>query len=285
MTDADEGAPTQRVLAVRQDAAPPPAQGTSSGLSVTLAEALEAPGRIILWLSGAGLVALACVFAGNVTIAPIFAFFGSAIIVLVAFYSRIDGQAKINARSAEFALQAALQGARDRNLPSSELPVVAARAVGNVAYATGAKDAREVARAAGREAVEWGATRAEARHAEMLGSFEDWLLAGGALVTVRRDVRTPIAGYDLIAENGDAMLLVEGEVGALVDHRTVQRLLAMPAPPDLGARHLRRALAVPAETTLTMAAVQETGAGSVELYEVWPDGRVERMVWPASAPP
>jgi hypothetical protein len=285
MADADEGAPTQRVLAVRETAPAAAAPSPSGALSRRLADALSAPGRLILWLSGAGLVALACVFAGNATIAPIFAVFGSAIIVLVAFYPRIDGQSKIDARSAELALQAALEGSRERNLPSSELPGVAGRAVANMTYAAGGKDAREAARAAGREAVEWGAARAQARHAEMLGSFEDWLIADGALATVRRQVRTPIATYDLIAEDSDAMLLVEGEVGQLVDHRALQRLLAMPAPPDLGARRLRRGLAVPGDATLTMTAVQETGAGGLEVYEVWPDGRVERVAWPATAPP
>jgi hypothetical protein len=285
MTDAGEGAPTQRVVAVRQTAAPPRAPRASSALMTHLENALEAPGRIILWLSGAGLIALACLFAANATIAPIFAAFGAGIIVLTAFYSRVDGQAKVSARSVELTLAAALAGARERNLPSDELPAVAGRAVENVAYAGRAKDAREAARAAGREAVEWGATQAQARHDDVLRSIEEWLIADGAFASVRRDVRTPIANYDVIAETGDAALLLEAIVGLTVDRRAVRQLLALPIPADLGVRHVRRALAVPADTTLTSTAVNEAGAGGVEIYEVWPDGRVEQVTWPASAPP
>jgi hypothetical protein len=48
---------------------------------------------------------------------------------------------------------------------------------------------------------------------------------------------------------------------------------------------VRRALALPPDMTLTMTAAHRAETGGVEVYEVWPDGRVERVDWAAGPPP
>jgi hypothetical protein len=276
--DAGDENPTQQVVVVKRPAEPRRAPEPSNSRRSQMTDVLDMYGTLILWLCGAGLVALACVFADKPAVAPIFGVFGAGMIILAVFRSRIEGRVKGGAQGVEAAVRGAKEQSSEEQLPPNVTVEVMERAAATAAaLAQTGKDAQEVADAAVREAVGWGTRQTAAREDALLRRFEDWLAERAELPIVRRQVRTPDATYDLLAESADAILIVDARVGELVDANAVTQLRATPPPTDTHDRTVRRALVVPSDAKVSLAAIHDAGVADVEVYEVWPEGRVERV--------
>jgi hypothetical protein len=244
------------------------------------ANLLEVHGGFVLLLIGVGLIVLACLFADKATVAPIFAAFGAVLIILAAFYSRIEGNLAATKDGVRATVRAAQRKSHERELSSDLTAEAVSRAVD--ALKIPSRRPAEIQRAAedaAVQAVDSVASEARLREFQILSRFSAWLETEGGFSVVRTHVRTPQAEYDLLADSSDTILMVEAKAGSKpVGVNVVRQVLGTPSPADLHERRIRRAVVVPADLKVTQAAIHEAKIAGVEIYEVWEDGRVLRVI-------
>jgi len=244
-------------------------------LRSTPADQLDVHGGFVVLGGGLVLTALACVFAGEATVAPIFAVLGPALIVIGAFYSRIKGPLQAGRGGFSFAVDAAQRLAQEKGYPpdiTEQIPERVAEVVESPRIsAHAAEDAADYV-------VRSFSSDVRAREMVLLDHFGTWLEEKG-LSTVRKHVRAHGVEYDLIAENADTVMIVEAKLGPkTVGNLAVRQVLAMPPPADPHAGELRRALVVPYELKISQAAIDIAVTQGLEVYEVSDDGGIKRVV-------
>ncbi len=108
--------------------------------------------------------------------------------------------------------------------------------------------------------------------------LERWLREEG-FETVRREVRTPHADYDLVAENDQAVFIAEHRFGPVrVSEQAVAEVASLPAPfSTTRDRAIRRALVVTSSSQFSSTAIDRAREEGVELYEIGASGLVARV--------
>jgi hypothetical protein len=270
-----EGVPVEEIPARAEQLGPPalPSQPSAADL-------LEVNGGFVLFGGGLVLIVLACVFADQATIAPVFAVFGAVLLILATFYSRIEGPVQATKDGVEFTVKATRRLSREQDLPAELEADAVELAVERLAIPS--RKPREIERAgetAAKEAVESVTASAFATERRMLEHFAKWLTSEEGFSVARLDVRTPDAGYDLLADKSDEIMVVEAKLGSRsVGPAVVHQLISLPAPADLHDRRIRRALVIPAEKSISTLVLGVAKLQNIELYEVWEDGRVNRVL-------
>jgi hypothetical protein len=257
---------------------PSTAAGTGVGerqLRSTLANQLDVHGGFVLLGGGIALIALACVFASQATIAPVFAVFGSTLLVIGSFYSRIKGPLQAGRGGFSFAVDEAQRMAREEGYP----PDITERIPDRVAeVVTSPRISPSAAEDVADYVVRSFSSDVRLREEALLDHLGEWLKEQG-LSTVRKHVRTPDFTYDLIAENADTIMIVEAKLGPkTVGSFAVNQVLAMPPPADPHGRQVRRALIVPYELKVSTAAIDVAVTRGLEIYEVGDDGGIRKVV-------
>jgi hypothetical protein len=256
----------------------PASSGTGGGdrqLRSRAANELDVHGGFVLIGGGVGLVALACIFASQATVAPIFAVFGATLLVIGAFYSRIKGPLRAGRDGFSFTVDEAQRLALERDYPPDIIEQIPDRVAEVV---TSPRISERVAEDVADYVVRSFSSDVRSREEGLLNHFGTWLEEQG-LPTVRKHVRTPDFGYDLIAENPDTIVIVEAKLGPkTVGTFAVNQALAMPPPADLHGRRVRRALIVPYELKVSEAAIGLAATRGLEVYEVADNGGIKQVV-------
>jgi hypothetical protein len=249
-------------------------------LKSRLADSLDVHGGVVLLASGIALIALACVFANKTAVASIFAVFGAVLMILAAFYSRIEGNVEATKEGVKMTVRSVQRKARALGLPPEAEEDAIDRAVDRLEIPARSRGKiRRAGEAAAAEAVESLAAEVKTREQGMLSDFARWLQQTGDFPNaIRLNVRTPDGWeYDLIADGHEQILIAEAKIGSpTIGVDTVRQIAAMPAPADPHNRRLRRALVVPFTPSLTQAAVEEGHERGVEVYAWSPGGAIHR---------
>jgi len=255
--------------------ASPDAGGGNRQLRSKAANELDVHGGLVLIGGGIGLTALACVFASQATVAPIFAGFGATLFVIGAFYSRIKGPLHAGRGGFSFTVDEAQRLALERDYPPDIIEQIPDRVAEVV---TSPRISERVAEDVADYVVRSFSSDVRSREEGLLNHFGTWLGEQG-FPTVRKHVRTPDFTYDLIAENKHTIVIVEAKLGPkTVGTFAVNQTLAMPSPADLHERQVRRALIVPYELKVSESAIGLATTRGLEIYEVADNGGIKRVV-------
>jgi hypothetical protein len=244
------------------------------------ADALDVHGGFVLLLGGVALIVLACVFASTPAVAPIFAVSGASLLVLSAFYSRIEGNVQATKDGVKAAVRAAQRKSEEVDLPASLLPEALDRTIDRLQISSRRHQDIELAgEQAATEAVEAVARDPRAIQAHIIDRFTDWLASkeGGEFRVIRKNVLTPQGEFDVIADGLDEIVIVEAKASRRPNGWIIRELAQRTPPADLRPRSVRRALVLPADATLTRSAKSVAQATGVEVYRVRDDGEVFRM--------
>jgi hypothetical protein len=232
----------------------------------------------VLLAGGVGLTALACVFSDKTGVAPVFAAFGAVLVILAAFYSRIEGRVQATRDGIAFAVRAARRGAEEQGLPPDEEAEAIERTIGRFEVASRSPAAVwRAAEAAAQEAVE----SVKLDHQELSRQFARWLTGQGFSETdVAENVPTSDGGeIDLVAKREGEVLAAEVKTTArLIGPGSVFQWLSLKPPEMSDTDKIRRALVIPAEelTNLREGARSPLRTANFEIYGVARDGHVER---------
>jgi hypothetical protein len=232
-------------------------------------------GGFVLLVGGIAMTALACVYASSPAVAPIFAVFGAVLLICAAFYSRIEGNLRAGREGVSFGVSAAQRASRHRKLP----PDLALEAISETVQALNeraAPTARE-AEAIAEKIVANVATDARERHDDLLDQFSLWLMKEEGF---RRYSMSPPQPFDFVAERDQDLMLVEVKTGRRPIMPDVVARLKQAIPPDAAGRRVRRALVVASGHPIATTAVDlvASSEGQVEIYELWPNGDVKRVI-------
>lgn len=93
-------------------------------LKSSVADLLDVHGGYVLLAAGGGLIAVACLFAGRPEVAPTFAVFGAILLILGAFYSRIEGSVEATKDGVRAVVRAAQRQAREQSIPDEAFPAL-----------------------------------------------------------------------------------------------------------------------------------------------------------------
>lgn len=239
------------------------------------ADWLDVHGGFVLLVGGFGLITLACVFAGSPAIAPVFAVFGAVLLLCAAFYSRIEGSLSANSEGVRFGVRAAQRAAQERDLPP-EAEYQAILATLDQLELQPPRGLLEVENIANRVADSF-ADENRRNELEILDRFATWLVSESGFAKVRAEARAANESFDLVAENDEEVLFAEVKAGRRIDGGVMLRVAGLPVPERPGKR-VRRALVIPSEIATTMEALDFAAASGVEVFEVWPDGTIQRVL-------
>jgi hypothetical protein len=251
------------------------------------ADWLDVHGGFVLLGGGLVLIGLACVFSEHSAVAPVFAVFGSVLLVLAAFYSRIEGPVQATSDGVAIAVRGVQRLARERDLSADEQVELVEQAVeGAERLEAPRRKPQDIDRVGGSSPfAAYNAVAVDAftewivNERRILEGFAKWLAGAGGFDTARLDVRTEWGRYDLLAESAEEVMLVEAKARTrALNVATVHQIAGLPVPPDVGDRRVRRALVVPADERIRLGLLDVAKVVNVEIYEVWQDGGVERVL-------
>ena len=158
-----------------------------------IADGLEISGGIVLLVGGVVLIVLACVFASEPTVAPVFAVFGASMLILGAFYSRIEGDVEATREGVKATVRAVRRRALEQNVPNE----IADEALDRALWSRSRSGT-----AWGNLAAEMQAERAisevQAEHEKIVDAVACWLERDGYKVSC------PAHGFDLIGSKAVA---------------------------------------------------------------------------------
>ena len=229
-----------------------------------IADGLEINGGIVLLASGIVLVVLACVFASEATIAPIFAVSGPSMLILGAFYSRIEGDIEATREGVKATVRALRRRAREQNLPDEIADEALDRALWNRS-GPGAtwKDLGAEMRA------EQAISEVQTEHEKMVATIARWLEEDGYKVS------RPAHGVDLVGVRADEIVGVEVKVSLALGVAAVRQVASFQLPSDPARTQSRRILAFPSHAGASTAAQAEAVRLKVELMTVDDQGNVK----------
>ncbi len=218
-----------------------------------IADGLETNGGIVLLVGGTALIVLACVFASEPTVAPVFAVFGASMLILGAFYSRIEGVVEATREGVKTTVRAIRRRAREQNLSNEIADEALERALGS----------RSRPRAAwGKAAAELRAERAisevQVEHEKIVGAVVRWLEGDGYKVSC------PPHGFDLIGSKADGIVAVEVKASLAIGIAAVRQVSSFKLP-DVQSR---RVLAFPSHAEISSDARAEAARSNIELMTV-----------------
>lgn len=251
-----------------------------SDLKSGAADALDVHGGYVLLLGGVALIALACVFAKRAAVAPIFAISGVSLIILGAFYSRIEGNVQATKDGVKAAVRAAQRKSEEFDLPPSLVPEVIERTLDGLEITSRRNENIQRGEQAASEAVQSVSRGPRAKASQVIDHFASWLGGsdGGAFPVVRTRVRTPDGEFDVLADDSDEILVAEAKaVNRPIDAGIVRQLALRVPPADLHHRKIRRALVVPTGSEMTRGAFSAAETHGIEIYEVGDDGGVRPL--------
>jgi hypothetical protein len=242
------------------------------------ADLLDVHGGLVLVTFGAGLIALACIYASHAAVAPVFAVFGATLVVIGAFYSRIAGPVQGGSSGFSFTVVEAQRLAVEREYPPDIIDELPDRVAELAAPSDEWKRWHVEWRSVADQAVESFSDVVHQRETDLIGRFGAWLQEQG-LQAVKSDERGPDPGYDLLAQSDDAVLVVEAKVGPkTVGQHVVRSVLAADPPFDPRSRPVRRAVVIPHDLKMSEHALGLAAAKGVEVYEVEDNGPIKRVV-------
>jgi hypothetical protein len=254
----------------------PPAERPAPPLPLQswLANQLDIHGGVLLILCGFGLIALACVFASKPAVAPIFAAFGCVLVILGAFYSRIEGRLQAGRQGVSLLVREAQRLSIERGDP----PEVTAEVVEKAADIGASGRATDVyldsnvllALASGSEGY-------KARERDMIPPVIAWLRSNG-FPNVELEVPVGQRIVDIVARNDDDVLMVEVTASKRGAEQAIGRVLLFADPPEVGGRRVRRAVVIPATVAIDADAIGRAKVTGVEVYELHSDGSVRQVV-------
>jgi hypothetical protein len=232
-----------------------------------VADELEANGGLVLLGAGVALIVLACLFAQQATVAPIFAGFGAVMLILGAFYPRIEGNVEASREGLRTTVQALRRRAREEELPADVADEALDRAL---AQTSTLNWDRWLTAHLAESRAERAIGEAQSEHEAILAALERWLAGNGY------HVKREVGGVDLIGKGAAGVAMVETSVSRSIDVATVHRLTLF-NPPRGTARpaKVRRILAFPAASKVTKAAGAAAQQLEIELVSVDRDGQVD----------
>lgn len=165
---------------------------------------LEQHAGFVLIAGGAALIALAAVLADRPAVAPIFALFGSAMLILGCFYSRIEGRMEATKDGVRAVIREIERLTDEQDLPPEAVPDAIDAAL--EAYWRSAARRSDTFQMV-QDAARLGVESARITHERILNAFAQWLMANGWRVT--HQVSRRGAQPDLLAERAEETLVVE----------------------------------------------------------------------------
>jgi hypothetical protein len=227
-----------------------------------IADGLEINGGIVLLAGGIALIILACVFASEPTVAPVFAVFGASMLILGAFYSRIEGDVEATRKGVKATVRAVRRRAREQNLPDEIADEALDRALWSHSHPSTA----------------WGNFAAEARaeraisevqteHERVVGAVAHWLKRDGYKVS------RPAHGIDLVGSRDDGAVGVEVKVSLAIGVAPVRQVASFQLPTDSHSK-FRRILVFPGHAGVSSDAQAEAARSDIELMTVDGQGNV-----------
>ena len=227
-----------------------------------IADGLEINGGIVLLVGGTALIVLACVFASEPTVAPVFAVFGASMLILGAFYSRIEGDVEATREGGKTTVRAIRRRAREQNLSNE----IADEALERALWSRSRPRADR-----GKVAAELRAERAisevQIEHEKIVDAVARWLEGDGYKVSC------PTHGFDLIGSTVDSIVAVEVKASLAIGMAAVRQVSSfkLPTPPDIQSR---RVLVFPSHAEISSEARAEAARSNIELMTVDGQGDV-----------
>lgn len=242
---------------------------------------LDRQGGFILVIAGAALIALGIWRADKPAVAPLLTVFGAGMILLGAFYSRIEGSVEATKDGIKAVVREVERVAVASDLSPDEFATLISAALERFEPESHRRtQVLDAARRATDEAVADPEASPIALEKQLAGYVIEWLKPQGWEVTdytmARRDV-----GYDLLATREDQQLLIELKLaryrpisGLLVDRAAASR--------ECGGQHARNtriAIVIgPDSQAPTQAALERARDLGIEIYRVGPGGQAEACV-------
>ncbi len=243
------------------------------------ADWLDVHGGFILLTGGAAMIALACLLADEVAVAPIFATFGCGLFVLAAFYSRIEGRVEASRQGFAAAVGAAQRLSRDRNFPSALQEEAVKRAVESVDVSSRKpEEARRAGEKAAMQAVDELASRLQ--RGDLAEDFTKWLVEeeGFPLAGIEQETQSAEGPIDLLASKDDEALIAEiSTLPHMLNAAHVARLVRLEVPGSPEHAEVRKALVIPSEQKDELQIAEVAQLGSIEIYGISIEGNVERL--------
>jgi hypothetical protein len=255
------------------------------------ADFLDINGGLVLTVVGVALLVSGAVLADHPAVAPFFVSFGSVLVILGTFYSRIEGGLDAGKGGVKTVIASARKRAREANLPpqaQDEAVELALERYWERQRRRGQGAPRKAAEKAVDEAIAASKQNPAVREELLLTAFEEWLFNQGFIGVDRRP--GPDRGYDLAAFGRGEALLAEVKLVKRIPSRVLHELAGLSLP-DLTAAEttergpviqLRRALVVPTGTGFTQAALDFALKARIEIYEIGEKGDVRATQTPPS---
>jgi hypothetical protein len=243
----------------------------------TSARWLEQHAGFVLIATGAGLIALAAIFRGTPAVAPMFGLFGSVMVILGCFASRIEGDIEVSKDGLRTVVREIERLRSEEGLPAESVPALLEDAIDR--YEPRSRrptDVQHAARDAARDAIREGDVIASPviREFHLLDAFGGWLDDRGWDVV--RGARVGTRQIDLIGSKDGETLLVEAKgytrpagLPAIRQAMTLRSVF-----PD---RRPRVALLLSEEAGITADVLEVARRELVEIYVVDPGGGVRRV--------
>jgi hypothetical protein len=214
-----------------------------------------------------------------VTVAPIFATFGCGLLMLAAFYSRIEGRVEASRRGFAAAVGAAQRISRAEGLPPALQEEAVQLAVETVDVSSRKPDeARRAGEEAAMQAVEKLAS--QLRHGDLVENFVQWLVEeeGVPPEAMQHEARSSDGRVDLLAQKDGEALVAEVTTRARhLGPGNVFRLLHVDVPELSADVQVRRAFVIPSEEKDELRIADIAKLSSIEIYGVSGEGAVERL--------
>lgn len=247
------------------------------------ADWLDVHGGYVLLAGGLMMIGIAILLADEVAVAPIFTTFGCGLVVLAAFYSRIEGPVKATRQGVAAAVGAAQRLSQDRGFPAEVQEEAVTSAVEKVESVNLSLrmpgDARRAGEEAAAQAVEKLAGRI--RRTDLIEDFIEWLVedAGFPIEEMSQEVETSEGPINLVAKKKDEALIAEMATNArMLGAGNVFRLLHVDIPELTSHAKIRRAFVVPLEQEDELRISDIAELGSMEVYGISPEGKVKRLI-------
>lgn len=228
------------------------------------ADGLEINGGIVLLAGGVALIVLACVFASEATIAPVFAVFGASMLILGAFYSRIEGDLEATREGVKATVRAVRRRAREQNLSSEIADEALDRALWGRSRAAPANLAAEMR---AKQAI----SEVQAEHEKIVSAVAGWLAREGYSVS------RPAHGFDLVGSRADAVAGVEVKASLAIGMVAVRQAASFQLPTSPPRARDRRILIFPGNARVSSDARAEAAHANIELMTVDGQGNVTAL--------
>jgi len=247
------------------------------------ADYLDINGGLVLFVVGIALIIGSGLLANHQAVAPFFVSFGSILVILGAFYSRIEGRLDAGKGGIKTVVASVRKQAREAALsPQAEIEAVQLAVERYLEQKRAGGNWQQLAEAAANEAISQAKSSPMAKAEFLETAFEEWLFDNG-FVSVERSRPGVDRGYDLVAYGYGQALIAQIRVMTRNASNAIRGFSGISLPnleraPEQGPGvELRRAIVVPSGAQFTQAARDFALKANVEIYSVDGNGGVTQL--------